>query len=155
MRDDFTLAVKDVLAKRVGYRCSNPECRQLTAGPREDPVSAVNIGVAAHITAASPDGPRYDASLAPEERRSATNGIWLCHNHAKLVDNDTIRYSSTLLRELKRIAEMLAERELVNPRATWSNHHAAIPKAERLMPRLLAEMRNDLTANPPVASSSY
>src|SRR5712691_4284186 len=75
MRDDFPTAVKGTLARRVGMHCSNPECRKLTSGPREDPSQAVNIGVAAHITAASPGGPRYDPSLTPEERRSASNGM--------------------------------------------------------------------------------
>jgi len=58
MCDDFPMSIKDVLAKRVGLRCSNPDCRQLTSGPQEDPANATNIGVASHITAASPDGPR-------------------------------------------------------------------------------------------------
>ena len=115
MRDDFPLGGKEVLAKRVGFRRSSPECRQLTAGPQEDPTKAVNIGVAAHITAASPEGPRFDPSLTPEQRRSPENDIWLCHNHGKLVDNDAIKYSVILLREWKRIPEAMTERELVNP----------------------------------------
>ena len=52
--DDFPVNIKDVLAKRIGFRCSNPGCRQLTNGPQTDPSKAVNVGVAAHITAASP-----------------------------------------------------------------------------------------------------
>ena len=28
VRDDFSPAVKEILAKRVGFRCSNPVCRQ-------------------------------------------------------------------------------------------------------------------------------
>jgi hypothetical protein len=63
MRDDFPTLIKEMLAKRVGYRCSNPGCRKPTSGPQEDPSKAVNVGVAAHITAASPNGPRYDPSL--------------------------------------------------------------------------------------------
>jgi hypothetical protein len=27
MRDDFSERTKEILAGRVGYRCSNPECR--------------------------------------------------------------------------------------------------------------------------------
>src|SRR5713101_7033757 len=45
MRDDFPAQAKEVLAKRVGYRCSNPTCRQLTSGPHDDPARAVNVGV--------------------------------------------------------------------------------------------------------------
>ena len=71
-RDDFNPEVKDILAKRVGTRCSNPNCRQTTSGPREDPRKVLNIGVAAHITAASTKGPRYDHALSAEGHRVRT-----------------------------------------------------------------------------------
>jgi len=104
MRDDFPAQTKEILAKRVGYRCSNPTCRQLTSGPHDDPNRAVNLGVAAHITAASPAGPRYDSILSAEERASAQNGIWLCQTCGKLVDSDESRYSVESLRGWRRIA---------------------------------------------------
>jgi hypothetical protein len=66
---------------------------------------AVNIGVVAHITAASPGGPRYDPDLLAEERSAAANGIWLCQNCAKLIDNDVVRFSSELLKAWKTTAE--------------------------------------------------
>ena len=57
-RDDFPKRVIDTLAKRVGFRCSNPNClTPLTSGPHSDPARSVNMGVAAHITAAAPMGP--------------------------------------------------------------------------------------------------
>src|SRR5881296_3048246 len=105
MRDDFPTAVKETLARRVGMHCSNPECRKPTSGPRAEPSQAVNIGVAAHITAASPGGPRYDPSLTPEERRSASNGIWLCQNCAHLIDTDKDRFSIDILRLWKAQSE--------------------------------------------------
>jgi hypothetical protein len=108
MRDEFPLSVKRLLAERVGFRCSNPNCRQLTSGPSADPNKSLNIGVAAHITAASPGGPRYDANLSPEERKGPENGIWLCQNCAKLVDNDPQRYSSAVLYTWKLSAEAQA-----------------------------------------------
>ena len=39
-RDDFSLTVKDILAKRVGYVCSNPNCKRHTIAPnsKEDKV---------------------------------------------------------------------------------------------------------------------
>jgi hypothetical protein len=107
-RDDFSLAVKNLLARRVSMRCSNPNCQIPTGGPQIDPNKAVNVGVAAHITAASPGGPRYDASLTPAQRQSPANGIWLCQTHGKLVDNDGLRYPAELLREWKRVAESAA-----------------------------------------------
>jgi hypothetical protein len=111
-RDDFSKQTVEVLADRAGNRCSNPGCRQPTSGPRTDPDKAVNIGVAAHITAASEGGPRYDATLTPEERRHPDNGLWLCQNCAKLVDNDPRGYPVDLLRTWKQQAEEAARREV-------------------------------------------
>lgn len=88
--------------------CSNPGCRKPTCGPREDPAKSINIGVAAHITAASPGGVRYNSSLSEAERTSIENGIWLCQNCAKLIDNDKDRYSVSCLREWKARAEKSA-----------------------------------------------
>jgi len=109
MSDDFSDAIKRVLALRVGNRCSNPDCRALTSGPQEDPAKALNLGVAAHITAASLGGPRYDSDLLPEERSAPSNGIWLCQNCAKLIDNDVTRFSIEVLRKWKTDAEIEAK----------------------------------------------
>jgi len=108
MRDEFPPGIKELLSKRVGNRCSNPNCRQLTSGPQEDPNKALNVGVAAHITAASPVGPRYDSAISSEQRKSAKNGIWLCQKCAKLVDNDPSRYTIEMLINWKTIAENAA-----------------------------------------------
>jgi hypothetical protein len=118
MRDDFSHRTLDVLAKRVGVRCSNPGCRKPTTGPRSDTNRIVCIGVGAHITAASRGGKRYDLSLTSEQRSSGDNGIWLCQNCAKLVDNDERRYTVVLLREWKQKAEAatLAEIEGIVPK---------------------------------------
>jgi hypothetical protein len=108
MADDFSERVKTTLASRVGNLCSNPKCRALTSGPQIDPTKALNVGVAAHITAASPGGPRYDPSLSPEQRSGHENGIWLCQTDAKLVDNDAIRFPADQLKKWKSDAEQEA-----------------------------------------------
>jgi len=108
MRDEFPSAVIEALAKRVNVRCSNPGCRRPTSGPRSDAAKVVNIGVAAHITAASPGGPRYDASLSAEERGSIENGIWLCQNCAKLIDNDANQFTVDVVRGWKAMSEARA-----------------------------------------------
>jgi len=69
MRDDFSQTTKDVLARRVNYLCSNPDCPLGTVGPHTNSSKTVNKGVAAHITAAAPGGKRFDSSLTPEERK--------------------------------------------------------------------------------------
>ncbi len=60
LRDDFPNAMKRALPERVNFCCSKPDCRAPTSGPQADASKAVNVGVAAHITAAAPGGPRYD-----------------------------------------------------------------------------------------------
>ena len=111
-RDDFPNSVKRVIAQRVNHRCSNPTCGAHTSGPQVDPDKSLNIGVAAHITAAAPGGPRYNASLSEEDRKSPGNGIWLCQNCAKLVDNDPLRFAEGLLRNWRRTAEQHALRQI-------------------------------------------
>jgi hypothetical protein len=111
-RDDFNRDTKDVLAKRVGYRCSNPNCRKLTCGPQERPTKSISIGVAAHLAAAAPGGPRYDSRMSPQERSGIDNGIWLCQNCAKLIDNDATRYTVDLLSRWKRMSEEAARLEV-------------------------------------------
>ena len=144
MRDDFPAGVKEELAKRVGYLCSNPGCRQPTSGPQSTPSGTVNIGVAAHITTASPGGPRYDSSLSSEQRASAENGIWLCQTCAKLIDSDQSRYTVEKLAEWKSDAEAAAARALEHRRAPVTESEGVFLEAELLMPELIAEMREDV-----------
>ncbi len=112
MRDDFAEEVKRTLAARVHSFCSNPDCLAQTTGPQDDPTKAVNLGVAAHITGASPGGPRYNPTLSPDERRHSENGIWLCQNCAKLIDSDVQRFNENLLRAWRTIAEDRARNSL-------------------------------------------
>jgi len=112
MRDDFSQQTLDILAKRVGIRCSNPGCRKLTTGPRSESTKIINIGVGAHITAAATGGPRFDPNLSSEERKSPENGVWLCQNCAKLVDNDPDRYPVKILQGWKQLAENAALSEI-------------------------------------------
>lgn len=114
-RDDFSEKTKMILANRVCGLCSNPNCRKPTLGANSKPNKATNIGVAAHICAAAPGGPRYDSTMTEEERKSSENGIWLCQSCAKLIDSDAIRYSKDLLKVWKNLAETTAKLELERP----------------------------------------
>ncbi|BFU90507.1 MAG: hypothetical protein NTAFB01_16940 [Nitrospira sp.] len=148
MRDEFSAATRELLAERVGVVCSNPECRQPTSGPQADPAGTVNIGVAAHISAASPGGPRYEADLSPEQRADSSNGIWLCQTCAKLIDSDDHRFSRPVLEGWKRAAERAAAIDLSQGRRPTSASQPSFAKIERLLPALLEEMREDLHNNP-------
>jgi hypothetical protein len=131
MSDDFSDRVRRALADRVGHLCSNPECRALTSGPQEDPAKSVNVGVAAHITAASAGGPRYDSDLLSEERSAASNGIWLCQNCAKLIDNDVTRFTVEVLKRWTADAEAGAKSRLGKTATTADNHAHRIQKYAR------------------------
>lgn len=111
-RDDFSAQVKRSLAERVGFVCSSPDCRASTSGPQKKREASINLGSAAHITAASPGGPRYDSKKTAEERRGIDNGIWLCRNCATLVDADESLHSVQLLQDWKSKAEERARIEL-------------------------------------------
>lgn len=104
-RDDFTKATIDILAKRVGYLCSNPDCRKHTIGPNDNPEKSTTIGIAAHITAASPDGPRYNVMFSTAQRTHIDNGIWLCSNCATLIDKDEAKFTVAVLNQWKKDAE--------------------------------------------------
>ncbi len=146
MRDEFNRNIKETLSKRVGLYCSNPQCRILTIGPNSMDDKTTSIGVAAHITAASLGGPRYDDSLTAIQRAAIANAIWLCQSCAKLIDSDTNKYPRTLLEMWKTEAENEAEKRL---------SQKILPVVDidyeeifKLMPELIKEMAIDLAANP-------
>lgn len=107
-RDEFTLSTKRILAERAGQRCSNPDCGRSTSGPSDDgSVDSTRLGKAAHITAASEGGPRYDPKISLEQRRSPENGIWLCAECADRVDKreNKSQYPVELLKKWKKFHE--------------------------------------------------
>ena len=111
-RDDFTEITKEVLAERVGYRCSSPFCRKMTIGPQKGSKASINIGEAAHICTASPGGKRYDQNMTTDERKAYENGIWLCRTHAALIDRDDKIFTIEMLQSWKLHAETSAGKEL-------------------------------------------
>lgn len=125
MRDEFTQPTKDRVGRRAGWVCSNPECRCATVGAAEGDEDVINVGVAAHITAASPDGPRYEPSLTSEQRRHHSNGIWLCQKDAKTIDSDDKHFTVEILRTWKRDAERRSFQAIVAPEAQRDKQVAA------------------------------
>ena len=142
-RNNFTATTKHLIGKQAGLHCSYPWCRRPTVGSNSEGDGAIDIGVAAHISAAAPGGPRYDPDMSPEDRKSASNGIWLCETHARLVDSKDPMFTVELLHTWKRKA------------STWSWHRVAyfdsteegvVPKPgeEELYALLRAAAANDL-----------
>ena len=115
MRDDFSQQVKRSLADRVAWKCCFPGCSEVTIGPgNKDDNHVVRLGVAAHITAASLGGPRYNSEITTEERSSIKNAIWLCTKHGDLIDKDFTEYSAETLRQWKAQAEEKAHLNLIS-----------------------------------------
>jgi hypothetical protein len=114
MRDDFLKTTIEKIAYRAGYRCSKPDCRIVTRGAASDVDGTINVGFAAHITAASPGGARYDLTLTSNQRKHHSNGIWLCGTHAKLVDSDEAHFTVKELVSWKRAAERSSFFEVVS-----------------------------------------
>jgi hypothetical protein len=107
-RDEFSDKTKKAVAARAGWHCSFTGCPKLTVGPSEESSDAVTIiGKAAHICGAAPGrgSRRYLASMTPDERAGIDNAIWLCADHADLIDRDEVTYSIEKLRAMKRAHE--------------------------------------------------
>jgi hypothetical protein len=119
-RDDFPQKVKTALALRAAYKCSVDGCGKSTVGPSDEAPDAVaNMGIAAHICAASPGGSRYDETMTQEQRAGIENGIWTCANHGALIDRDEASYTVDALRAMKRTHEARCAAEIGNTTKTF------------------------------------
>lgn len=105
----------------------------------------VGLGVAAHITAASSGGPRFNEHLTNEGRRAAENGIWLCQQCSRLVDADDSTYDVADLNEWKTFAEAAASVELRGYVVRKGRDFAGL---EAKLPELIDEIRTDLRSKP-------
>lgn len=113
-RIEFESKIKDIIAKRAGFKCSFPDCNKTLIGPGVNNNESVCIGECAHIFSAVQMGPRTDGGLSEEELKRPENGIFLCRNHHKIVDakSKSNKYTSDLLVRYKTRHEFLISAEL-------------------------------------------
>jgi energy-coupling factor transporter ATP-binding protein EcfA2 len=112
-RAEFSAATRKILAERAGYQCSVLNCGRSTVGPGQGQ-AVVNIGMAAHIYAASPGGPRGTGGLSAAERREPENGIWCCYIHGKAIDSNAgDGFSAIQLKAWKRLHEARKSAEIL------------------------------------------
>jgi hypothetical protein len=105
-RIEFSAAVRGLIRDRASNRCSYPACGVTTTSASLEPNDTLRTGVAAHIYSAAESGPRGRGGLSDEEIGEATNGIWLCGRHAKMIDdNDGIGHPSATLLSYKGLHE--------------------------------------------------
>jgi hypothetical protein len=147
--DGFPQRVIEALAKRASFICSNPGCRAFTISPSLTNNSRhIYTGIASHITAASPGGPRYDATMTTEQRTSIENGIYLCATCSVMIDkNGGIDFSVELLRGWKCEHDQWANSNF-NKRAQRDEESEEFSELEKLIPDLLNEMQGDLAEHP-------
>ncbi|WP_293211536.1 hypothetical protein [Parvibaculum sp.] len=142
-RDDFTEKTKLQIAKAAGWLCSYPNCRAPTVGATSDGKGVINVGTAAHICAAAPGGPRFDANMSPDTRRSANNGIWMCRDHGKAIDSDDPQFTVELLHAWKKEAQHESWRRVLQNEALPSPFFAS---NDELFIRFQAAAKADLVA---------
>ncbi|WP_433885408.1 hypothetical protein [Pseudomonas vranovensis] len=104
-RDDFVGSTPQKIRDSAGNVCSYPGCHVHTHGAKSNGGGTVSVGVACHIKAAAPGGPRYDEKQTSEQRRHFDNGIWMCQTHSRLIDADDSAFSVETLLQWKRDAE--------------------------------------------------
>ena len=112
MRTEFPQWVKNRVAERSGFRCSFPQCDTTTIGPADAAGNSMSTGVACHIFSAAPTGPRGQGGLTSDELAGINNAIWLCANHARVIDaNQGTDYSPECLWKFKTDHESLIASE--------------------------------------------
>lgn len=117
---DFTAPTREHLKVESGGRCCAPWC----GGDTDAMGSAgkkTSVGEAAHIRGNNDGRPprdassaartkirrasaRYDSNMTNEQRAHAHNGIWMCKNHHKVIDDDPDLYPAGLLTQWKKAA---------------------------------------------------
>ncbi|WP_375001127.1 ABC-three component system protein [Aeromicrobium sp. CTD01-1L150] len=101
------------LALRNGNACAYPKCGDaLTFEAAHPEDESKVVGKVAHIAAASPGGPRYDASMTDAERSSIDNLIFLCGTHHDAIDNQLHFHTTQYLLGAKRNHEALVRRSV-------------------------------------------
>ncbi len=86
---------------RAANRCAFPSCRiELVIDATETDDESL-IGEECHIVAKSPDGPRGNLPLTPEQRDKYENLILLCTVHHKVIDDQPSKYTVDYLHNMK------------------------------------------------------
>lgn len=78
-----------------------PSCRRTLAHQSDFNGDAVLVGEEAHIVAKSPDGPRGESPLSPEQRDEYSNLILLCPTDHALIDKAPEDFSVSFLLDMK------------------------------------------------------
>lgn len=100
-RDNFSETTKAKIGKAAMYICANPECLRFT-GYETTEGKPRALAEAAHVIAASNNGPRATKKTKDDPLDSPNNGIWLCLTCHKRIDADVHAYPKSKLQNWKK-----------------------------------------------------
>lgn len=101
-RSDLPDPERNLLFANSGNECAFPRCATVLVKVGQGADKAVNLGQAAHIVAASRQGPRGGSPLSDYERDTrASNRILLCPTHHAEVDKQPLIFTVEVLRQMK------------------------------------------------------
>jgi hypothetical protein len=102
----FREKAKIVIWGLEGGRCAFPDCKKQLVQKVAGSATAYSlVGEVAHIVAEAHNGPRGNSTLTPDQRNSVENGILMCTEHHKLIDDHPHKFTVEWLRDLKRKRE--------------------------------------------------
>jgi hypothetical protein len=103
-----------VLLARSGNICAYRGCaRELVYAAINSKDQPKLVGKIAHISAASPGGPRYRPELSEAERNSSDNLMFLCGDHHDVVDSQEHAHPEEALLAMKREHEDAVRRAVL------------------------------------------
>jgi hypothetical protein len=90
-----------VVYLRSGNRCAFPGCGRELVEPSESQDDDAFVGELAHIVADSRQGPRGVSSMPDEERDRHDNVVLLCRVCHKIIDDQPLNFSVSVMRAIK------------------------------------------------------
>lgn len=131
-RLNFSPATREIIAKSAGYKCSIRRCLKNTicnADAGDKSKSIVDLGIASHIYAASPGGPRPAPIDMPDAMiMHESNGIWTCGSCGAIIDKVKLNssdqmlnpeYSAENLFQMKKVRESAARMSVIDPEVNY------------------------------------
>lgn len=103
-RKDFSYPTKLKIAAYCNNMCAFPTCAKKVLGGRinaDDLENGFSKGVFAHIIGASSKGPRHTTETNNIDLDDVSNGILLCEEHHKLIDDNEEDYPIEVLKQWK------------------------------------------------------